>query len=100
MLVWFNKQGVRSSKGFSFQRMDRYYYYYVEFNKELKIDVEPLRDKNDNYYEIISLDSIDRWMPPYDQHIIGNAEKITIQNNISEALAFMGIAFKFQENQS
>lgn len=84
MFKWLNKQGVESTSGFTLQRMDRYFYHYIEEGRVLKIDVEP-----GLHHEEIGLSTVEE-MP------ISGSERARIRANISAALKFMGTAYEFR----
>jgi hypothetical protein len=96
MFTWLNKQGVKSSKGFSLQSVDRYRYEYTEAEKILHVEVEPLRSLSGDYFEEIFSRSLSRWLPPHDAERISPEQVELIRQNISDALTFMRIKHRFK----
>jgi hypothetical protein len=92
---WLNKQGVRSSEGYTFQSMHRFYYHYVEGDRKLQINVEPFTDDKGRYSEGVYLDSLKHWLPPHDNEPISLEKQKEIQERISAALKFMNINHSF-----
>ena len=90
MFRWLNKQGVESTDGFVLQRMDRYFYHYIEDDRVLKVIVEP-----GLLYEEIHVLSLQHWQPPFGEDMIADADQKRIRANISTALDFMDTAHKF-----
>jgi hypothetical protein len=78
---WLNKQGVESSDGFVFQRMDRFYYHYIRAGSLLKIIVEPGVNT-----EEISSESLNTLSPEM---------QTIVKRDIIQALDFMGIRHRF-----
>ncbi len=91
MFRWINNQGVESSDGFIFQRVDRYSYHYIQKDRKLRIDVEPLRDSDGGYYEEVYMDPINKWSPPYESELIDSKRISKIKSDITDALNFMKI---------
>jgi hypothetical protein len=85
MLTWLNKQGVESADGFVWQRMDRYFYHYIEGERVLKVEVEP-----GIHHEDVHVSSLADSQPP-----ISQSDQTRIRANISAALDFMGIPHQF-----
>ena len=95
MFRWLNKQGVESTSGFVLQSMDRFFYHYTEADRVLQVNVEPLTDVTGRYREQVYVSSLQRWQPPFGEHLIPESEQQRIRANISAALEFMGIAHEF-----
>jgi hypothetical protein len=95
MFTWQNKQGVKSSKGFVLQSLDRYGYQYAEGSRTMRVDVEPQRNPSGEYSEEVSLKSISRWLPPHDNERIDQDKADAIRQNISDAMTFMQIEHTF-----
>lgn len=96
MFMWLNNQGVRSSKGFTFQCMDRFYFHYIEDGKCIRVHVEPGISDSDGGYCIAYLDSLAHWLPPFEREPISAEKQAEIRQNIADALAFMGIQHRFE----
>ena len=90
MFTWLNKQGVKSSDGFILQRVHRFYYFFEKGDKKMQVYVEPGVP-----CEGVYKDSFDKWMPPHENIVISDEEKESIKMNVSDALNFMGVSFKF-----
>jgi hypothetical protein len=84
-----NKQGVKSTSGFTLQRIERFKYEYREGDYFLHFSVEP----GVNYEEIVINEDI-QWLPPYEGEKISTTIKNKIMKNISDALDYMGIKYK------
>jgi len=78
---WLNKQGVESSDGFVFQRMDRFYYHYIRAGSPLKIIVEPGVNAED-----ISSKSLE---------VLSPETQAAVKRDIAQALDFMGVKHHF-----
>ncbi|MBM3837856.1 MAG: hypothetical protein FJ398_07790 [Verrucomicrobia bacterium] len=96
MFTWLNKQGVKSSKGFILQGVHRFYYHYLEGQRCIQVDVEPCTEPDGTYSEIVYLDSLQRWQPPFDSEKLTQKRVSEIRQNISEALGFMGVKHSFK----
>ena len=92
---WLNKQGVESTDGFVLQSMHRFYYHYIEFDRALKIFVEPCRTSSGGYYEEVLIASNPIWEAPNEALPLSAVERSRIQDNVAAALQFMGIQHKF-----
>ena len=88
---WLNLQGVRSSEGFTLQRMHRYFYHYLSGERTIEIVVEPCQTSDNEYLEYIDTDSIDRWREANPAAALTDGESTAIIANTSAALTFMGI---------
>ncbi|MHB1222259.1 MAG: hypothetical protein ACYC0J_09715 [Gammaproteobacteria bacterium] len=90
MFTWINKQGVKSSKGFSVQRTSRFTAEYTENEKKITIDVESGILPNGKYCLIIGSDAFVKWD---DGSIIKPERQKEILNNFKEAIEFqdMGV---------
>jgi len=90
MYTWINKQGVKSSRGFSVQRTSRFTAEYIENEKKITIDVESGILPNGKYCLIIRSDAFLKW----DDGLSINPERQNeILNNFREAIEFqdMGV---------
>ena len=92
MFTWLNKQGVASDAGYILQRMHRFFYYYQEGDYVLQINVEPGSDCEEIFFS-----KNPQWNVPH--HLVSiDCEKLkNIQQNIEEALIFMGIHHCFNK---
>jgi len=88
MFDWINKQGVKSNEGYVVQQIHRFYFYYIEGERVLKVFVEPIK----NGIEII-LEPRPKWEPPSSADQITEAKSVEIENRILDALKFMGIKY-------
>ena len=88
MLSWINKQGVESSEGWTFQRVDRFHYHYMERELRLKIPVE----SNE-----IFLGKILTWQSSIRTEPISTEKQGEIKSRILEAIKFMGTRYLLNE---
>jgi hypothetical protein len=70
--------------------MSRFYYNYIEGDRVMVIDVEP-----GLLYEEITFNS-SKWEKPFDTEAVGHEKIEIIRLNLSEALRFMNIAYRFK----
>ncbi len=81
MLAWINNQGVLSDEGWSYKRIDRFYYYYSEGNHNLKLMVESWE---------VTLKKESNWEPPFEDELISVEKVEQINCRVLEAIKFMG----------
>ncbi len=93
---WLNKQGVKSSKGFVLQSVDRWGYHYIEGDHVMRVDVEPCRTSSDKYYEEVYLDSFTKWMLPHDGELVSPEKSEAIRKNVETAMKFMKVKAVFK----
>ncbi|MBI2946214.1 MAG: hypothetical protein HYY23_01105 [Verrucomicrobia bacterium] len=62
----------------------------------MQVDVEPCMDPSGAYSEIVYLDSLRAWKPPFDLEKLNQKRVAEIRRNISEALSFMGVKHSFK----
>jgi len=83
---------VQSDQGFVFWMRNPFDLHYCEAGREIAVPGEMLTGDKEL---LISLTSIESWMPPFDKDMIGKQKKEQIAANISAALSFMGITHEF-----
>ena len=96
MFTWLNKQGVKSSEGYTLQCMHRFYYHYIEGDRCMQVNIEPCFDKQGKHSLTIYTNSLTRWLPPHDQESLPRARIDQIQQRLSAAMTFMDIAHDFE----
>jgi hypothetical protein len=92
---WLDTMSVRSSEGFSLERMHRFFYHYVEGPRRMQVNAEGLEDAEGRYGEEIDTASLQRWLPPHDEEPVTPEKHAQIRRNIEAALAFKGTWYRF-----
>jgi len=87
MFTWLNKQGVRSDKGFEFQRSGRFTAEYSENGRTVELYVEGGAGGVLTVYE----GSLDPLLIDIENPFERKAERNRIVNNIKKALEFQGM---------
>ena len=88
---------VESSEGFRLVSRSRFYYHYSEGDRVMQVNVDPSRDPSSGQYiEDVYENSLKTWLPPYDRESITEETERRIQKNISDALTFMDIPYRWK----
>lgn len=88
--TWSNKQGVKSSKGFTVQCTGRFISEYQDGFRKITIDTEPGKLSDGKYCDIIRSDAFTKWD---DGTPISKEKQQEILSNFIEAMEFqdMGV---------
>lgn len=88
MFTWINKQGVKSSKGFVVQSVDRFVIEYRESGKCMSIEVESEYAPGQKPCERITMSALSKWN---DGSSVNVKKQKEILKNFTEAMEFQGI---------
>lgn len=88
LFTWINKQGVKSSNGFSVQRTGRFTSEYLENGRKITIELDNGKLPNGKYCEIISSTAFANWD---DGTQIEKNKQEVILKNYKAALEFQGM---------
>jgi len=86
--TWLNKQGVRSSKGFTVQCTGRFTSEYQEGSKKITIELETGKLPVGKFCDIIGKDAFIKWD---DGTPVSQEKQKDILQNYKDAMEFQGI---------